>query len=75
MIELYITSILYTCTRSAFEGTRSSRDKSRIMAQAKNRRPKQTQQAPRDTRPRDRSRTEAVHEMGICLSDLVSTWK
>lgn len=67
--ELYITSISYMCLR----GTRSSRDKPRITVPASKRRQTNCPRAPRDMSRRTRkgSRTETIHEVGVCLSDLV----
>ena len=77
--ELYITSVPYTCLRVCIPGSRSGTDKPRITEHTSNRRQRQTQleQRPgtRDT-GRDRgSRTKSIHEMSVCLGDLVSGWE
>ena len=73
--ELYITSILYTCQRGAYETIGAAEEtKSRITAQTGRSDRQRQQEHPEKPDREDRSRTEAVHEMGICLGDLVSSW-
>lgn len=76
--ELYITSVPYTCLRVCIPGSRNSTDKPRITEHTSNRRRRQAQlgQHPgaRDTgcQTKRGSRTESIHEMSVCLGDLVS---
>lgn len=75
--KLRITSVLYTCLRGAYQVAKaaetSQEEQRRRGIDGRPKHGKSTQRYRYQTE--DQSRTEAIHEMGVCLSDLISTRK